>query len=257
MPGRGFLASRAFFEEANALDFVISKKKENLLCLVQQILDEHGFCIVKGFFNRGDVIRLVQTFKNDFSAKNDLRWTGPYKYGMPDFQRLDLGDYAQINARFSRMFTNYTWNKEGPFAALINEMINFRNQLFSLTSNSHIYNINGENYCDLPKVLHYPVGGGFMNRHSDNNGPTPNVLLSLTKRGTDYFEGGVYYIDKQGNFLDAEEVLEVGDLYLHVQETPHGVRAVDPKKNIDLVSLDGRLAINLSAENFLFEHPND
>ena len=234
------------------MNFIISRQNGNLLDLVRQAIDEHGFCIVKNFFDCDPLLNIIQTFKEGFSADIDLRRTGPYEYKMPNFQRLDLGDYSQVNARFSRMFTNFTWNKESLFATPIDAMIDFRNQLFSLAPSDHTYNYNGKAFCDLPKVLHYPVGGGFMNKHVDRNKDwfIPNVLMSLTKRGMDFYEGGVYYLDKKGKIVDAEEILEVGDLYMHSVDTFHGVKAVDSKKNIDLTGLNGRLAINLSLEKF-------
>jgi len=235
------------------MDYVILKKEENYLGRARDSLKKYGFCVIKGFFPYEPLIEILKDFEDNFSALNDTRRTGPYKYKMPNFQRLDLGDFAQVNARFSRMFTRFSWNHSGGLDEPIKKLIEFRNELFGLQHKDFIYDLEGTQLCDLPKVLHYPCGGGFMNKHHDvrNLPSVSNTLLSLSKRGKNFDTGGVYYIDKNGQFLDVEKVLDVGDVYMHELETFHGVKAIDIEKNVDLISLEGRLAINLSLEDFV------
>ncbi len=88
-----------------------------------------------------------------------------------------------------------------------------------------------------------------MCRHYDgyNNDCIPNILISLTKRGVDFSEGGVYY-EEDGCHIDAEELLEVGDVYFHTSSTIHGVNAVDASQELDLSLNQGRWALLLSLE---------
>jgi hypothetical protein len=235
------------------MDYVIRKDENNYLVQAKNSLKEHGFCIIKNFFPYEPLTKILKNFRESFSAENDIRRTGPYKYKMPNFQRLDLGDFSQVNARFSRMWTCFSWNSGGEFEEPVKRMIAFRNELFSLGHSEYIYDLEGTLLCDLPKILHYPCGGGFMNRHHDIRDipSVSNVLLSLSKRGENFESGGVYYIDKNGQFLDLEDILDIGDLYMHALETYHGVKAIDVEKNVDLTTMQGRLAINLSLEDFI------
>jgi hypothetical protein len=235
------------------MDYVILKNDENYISKAKNSLKEHGFCVIKNFFPYEPLVKILENFKDSFSAENDLRRTGPYKYKMPNFQRLDLGDF-EAYGRFSRLWTNFTWNSGGEFEEPIKRMIDFRNELFSLTHSEYVYEFEGNRLCDLPKILHYPCGGGFMSRHDDirDTPSVSNVLLSLSKRGENFESGGVYYIDKNDQFLDVEGILDIGDLYMHALETHHGVKPVDAEGKVDLATLRGRLAINLSFENFIF-----
>ena len=236
------------------MDYILNKNDANLEKKFQESIDENGFCIVKNFVDKESVLKKIHSLRENFDSNDDLRRTGKYYYMMPNFQRVDLGDYAQINARFSRMFSQFLWNKDSLFFDEISYLIEFRNNFCNISSNEFIYDIDEKKFCDLPKLLHYPIGGGFMNMHKDGNNEyaVMNFLLSLTKRGIDYDSGGAYYIDQNNEFLDAEEILDVGDLYCHNQRTSHGVKAVDSEKPIDLESLKGRFSINLSLETFDF-----
>lgn len=231
------------------MDFVIKNKN---LSDFKSALDEHGFCVIKNFQNKEGIQEKLTKFKDLFSTSNDIRITGPYFYGMKNFQRIDLGDYRQTNARFSRMITQFTWDDSSFLAEEIDSLVKFRNEFCKISRSDHKYKINNEVLCDLPKLLQYPKGGGFMNMHTDDNNEyaVMNFLLSLSKRGADYQKGGAYYHNKNGKYIDVENVLDVGDLYAHLPTTLHGVHAVDPEHHIDLNTFSGRMSINLSLQKF-------
>jgi len=234
-------------------DYVLNKDDEKLADKFRQSMQKNGFCIIKNFIEKNIVMQKLSLLHSTLSSKNDVRRTGKTKFKRPNFQRLDLGDYAQINARFNRMITQFTWNEDSVFFNEIKELVDFRNSYLSLEPKNFVYYIDDKEYCDLPKFLQYPTGGGFMNKHTDFRGEdfkAPNFLLNLTKRGKDFTTGGAYYYDRQGNFLDVEEIADIGDLYAHDTKTPHGVHAIDPEKNVDLDNLCGRFSINLSIEEF-------
>jgi len=235
-------------------NFIILKQDDDLLHKFSETIKTHGFCILKNFVDKNIIEKKLNDLKSSFKPENDLRRTGPYKFKMANFQRLDLGDFAQINARFSRMLSQFTWNQNSIFLDEINQLIEFRNKYCKLSNHDFVYDLGGSKFCDLPKLLHYPIGGGFMNQHKDGNNEyaVMNFLLTLTKKGIDYEKGGAYYIDKHGKFIDADEILDIGDIYAHDQNTLHGVHAVDPSKPLDLLTMNGRCSINLSLEKFEF-----
>ena len=241
-----------FFMQKSEPDFLVERKDEKLMEKFDSALKKYGFCIIKNFVEKIALKEKIEKLKTDFSTNDDVRITGPYYYKMKNFQRVDLGDYRQTNARFSRMITQFSWDEDSLLKNEIDELIKFRNEYLNLKKDGLIYEIDGSKFCDLPKILQYPKGGGFMNRHTDDNNEyaVMNILLALSKRGTDYQVGGAYYHDKNGNIVDAEEVLDIGDLYMHDPLTLHGVHAIDPESTIDLNTFSGRIAINLSLQKF-------
>jgi hypothetical protein len=235
-------------------EYIFKKDDNDLMSNFSQSMKDNGFCIIQGFVDK-DVIRSkLSKISQNFSRKNDVRRTGITKLMRSNFQRLDIGDYAQINARFCRMITQFAWNKDSDFYNEIQALINFRNSFLKLEPQNFVYKINGKEYCDLPKFLQYPIGGGFMNRHIDDRGEefkSPNFLINLSKQGEDFDSNGVYYIDKNQKMLDLEPILDVGDLYAHDTKTPHGVQSIDADKELDIETLCGRFSINLSLEPFI------
>ena len=233
-------------------EYVINMKQKNVYHEISNSLEKYGFCIVKNFIDKEILYEKLKILRSKFTSQNDIRISGPLTFKMYDFQRLDLGDYNQENARFCRNMPFFTWNKGSVMIDVMQKLIDFRNDYLKLEEKNFLYEINGEKLCDLPKFLQYPVGGGFMNKHTDgvHYHGIMNVLLSLSKRGVDFETGGVYYYDKNGNYIDAEGILDIGDMYCHDTQTIHGVHAVDAHKSIDLNNLTGRLAVNLSLVHF-------
>ena len=130
------------------------------------------------------------------------------------------------------MIALFEWNKYEAFEDELKKLVIFRDKHLGLSKEKFIYKYNKKRLYNLQKVLHYPSGGGFMNKHTDgyNNDGFPNFLVCITKKGKNYFDGGAYYeIGKKE--IDVEEILDPGDIYFHSTNTLHGVRSVDYKKN--------------------------
>ena len=67
----------------------------------------------------------------------------------------------------------------------------------------------------------------------------------MSKRGTDYQTGGAYILNNQGEKVDAEDGLDVGDIYIVYPTVLHGVETIDKKKDVDWDSFDGRWFMGL------------
>ena len=84
-------------------EYIFKKDDNDLMSNFSQSMKDNGFCIIQGFVDK-DVIRSkLSKISQNFSRKNDVRRTGITKLMRSNFQRLDIGDYAQINARFCRI----------------------------------------------------------------------------------------------------------------------------------------------------------
>jgi hypothetical protein len=79
---------------------------------------------------------------------------------------------------------------------------------------------------DRIQIVEYPAGSGHLNAHHD---PSHNqrLIMSgyLSKRGVDFQGGGFWVRDKDGGKLDAETVIEVGDIGFCYANVIHGVDA--------------------------------
>lgn len=228
---------------------IIYKKNISKLNL-KKLIEKEKVIIIKKFFKKEKILSNLQKIKKKIKKMKLLKVSGPNYYLKKNYNRLDIGDYSQVNARFSRMIALFEWNKYEAFEDELKKLVIFRDKHLGLSKEKFIYKYNKKRFYNLQKVLHYPSGGGFMNKHTDgyNNDGFPNFLVCITKKGKNYFDGGAYYeIGKKE--IDVEEILDPGDIYFHSTNTLHGVRSIDYKKKLDLENLNkGRWAINLSLE---------
>jgi len=236
-------------------EFVLDSNESNLYEKAANVLRKFDYCVIKNFVDKKELHKKIDILKRTFSSKNDRKVVGNYRYKMPNFQRLDIGDYKQTNARFVRYLSQFTWNNDSLFLEETKKIRDFRNKVFNIQEENYIYHIDGTKYCDLPVLSHYPIGGGFQNSHTDeynNEGGITNVLLNLTKRGEDYQSGGIYFNEDNGKIFDIEEILDVGDLYTHDIKKWHGVKVINKDDPLDMETSRGRWIINLKLVTMKF-----
>ena len=227
-------------------------------------LKKKQFCIIKDFIKKKNFIEIKKILKKNFNLRKDIRVSGPFIYGQEDYKRLDIGD-SYVNPKFLRFISFFQWNKKNKkLFNLIKPIFNFRNQLCNITQNKDFtYSIKNQKnkkyvYCDLVRMIQYPIGGGFLGQHCDKSKYFPknilNILMPLSSRTKDkkkgsFNQGGLYYV-KNNKKLDIEKYINTGDLILHNQNIYHGVSSIDPNKSLDIKNFNGRTTLDFSIGNF-------
>jgi len=221
---------------------------------IQQILRDIGFVVIRGTLDSDDVTREHQQLAARFDPRRDIRRSGPILDRMPNFQRLDCGDYAQVNARLSRMIARLFWNPDDLFSGLSRTLQQVRDLIVDrrIDYDQGRYTLDGHRFFEFPKLLHYPAGGGFLARHHDgyNGDGVFNIGMSVTRFGEHFREGGIYYQFRDGQPCHLDAWLLPGDVYIHDSEAVHGVHAIDPAAPLDLARMTGRVSLILSSERF-------
>jgi len=86
-----------------------------------------------------------------------------------------------------------------------------------------------DGFISAPSVMHYPIGGGYMQEHADPVSKQKCVISAvMSKRGKDFTTGGLYLKDFDGRKIDVEALTEVGDVLVFNPSCRHGVEAIDP-----------------------------
>lgn len=213
----------------------------------------NGYVLLRGLVKPITVANIRSYLEGVFDPELDLRRNPVVGKGCPDYQRLDLGVYGGV-IRFCRTFFLFGWNKCDPeITGIFDNLTGLRNKLMGTADafgegkgeeSGKVYNAT--------RVIHFPVGGGFMQSHTDNIPSAVRqeisgkflgnfvTLLVLSKRGIDFESGGGYVV-LDGENIDWEEYACPGDIALYDQNSLHGVSGVDTDKPIDLQSLNGRL----------------
>ena len=233
---------------------ILSKKEKPNK--IKSYMTKHDVIIIKSFFDKNEISKnLYLIRKNLFKELKEIKLSGNNYFNRKNYNRLDCGSFNQVNARFCRMLAVFDWNKSKYFEKILKDLVFLRDEILGLKKNKHhIYSYKNKKFYNLKKILHYPVGGGFMNKHVDsfNNEGYPNFLVHLTKRGKENFQNGGSYYEINKKFIDVENILEPGDVYAHSINTLHGVSTIDINKKIDIYNLNlGRWVINLSLEKLI------
>ena len=63
------------------------------------------------------------------------------------------------------------------------------------------------------------------------------MIFTLTFKGQDFDEGGLYLIDKEGNKIDVSEKLTPGSILFFNGSYTHGIDKIKSKKNIGYLSV--------------------
>ena len=115
-------------------------------------------------------------------------------------------------------------------------------------------------WCDLIRVIQYPIGGGFLHRHNDkdpeNLDTQINLLIPITSKTNGkiskfktFNKGGLYYFFNKKK-INIENFVNSGDLIFHNLNIDHGVNSIDDDKKLELNKLTGRISLNFSVGKF-------
>ena len=67
----------------------------------------------------------------------------------------------------------------------------------------------------------------------------------MSKKGVDYKEGGFYVLKEGDKKLDTETDINIGDISIGYATVQHGVDLIDPSKDVDWKSKEGRWWLGL------------
>lgn len=95
-----------------------------------------------------------------------------------------------------------------------------------------------DRYGTYISTSYYPVGTGFLYRHSDGHKETPilQFMVNFTYKGIDYESGGIYLYDKGGNKINVEEKMAPGSIVFFDGRLDHGVDPVSSKNGHGRIS---------------------
>ena len=149
--------------------------------------------------------------------------------------------------------TTYFSESDASYPALTSTfkfLISFRNQMLELQAD-YGSNPKEEGFWNACRVHHYPKGGGFMVEHKDthfpkvlhnNQLPFLQVMMILSTKGKDFFEGGNYIRNRNGEQIYLEDMAGIGSIVMFDGGITHGVQDVDPDGILDFSQPSGRFA---------------
>ena len=206
---------------------------------------------------------VVSTKKVD-EYKNYLKNVG--RSSLPNYQAIELGtgNFHRMNRWDERayvkgcfhQFVFYPWNQDVfNLFELTKPVFQIKNILSGNLADRFL-GVNGEDGCITRLAFQfYPKGLGGLNKHRDpvDHHQLTVPILTMSKKGTDFKEGGAFVEFTNGKKVCVDEISEPGDAVYFNANMVHGVDIIDPSEKEDWISFEGRwmllYAINKVAGN--------
>lgn len=217
---------------------------------IRSRLLEGRIVILKGVFKPEPMIDFRHALRR-WSAE-----TPPYPHGKSmnlvteeNHHRKDEGVYKSAIAH---VFHQYSLNVLNllpcyvaePAKAIGGAMLDLQNAV----ANTHFnFSPNGMRF----KVIHYPSGAGFLDRHVHQLEPQRvGLILSLAQMGSDTYFGGTRFQSPFG-LIDTALDHDVGDIIMFRYDIPHEVTHIDEGYALDWASENGKWSVVLELrENY-------
>ncbi|GAA5510443.1 hypothetical protein [Novipirellula caenicola] len=206
---------------------------------IRQQISNELVVVLKGVFAKEDLQRVRENTVS-YIAENPP--TNPMiEAGVTNFWRRDDNPAKSAVKRVKQFFASFYWNDDlAGESDMMKAMSVLRNEIAGLPATYTIAGMEPDGFMTYGNVTHYPSGGGKLNKHQDPpNKQFAVIIASMSKKGSDFEQGG-FYVEMDGNKLDIDQHLDVGDVYLMNPNCVHGVDAIDPQKTLDWDSGSGR-----------------
>lgn len=233
---------------ADVAEFVEGTKYEDgsltLPVSDEQLLDwieQKRVVVLKNVFDRKPMDAIRESCVR-FAREND-QMNPAIEEGVPNFYRIDNNPPKSAVKRICRSFALFYWNDTdfGGERPYLQALAGVRNRLAGLHDGFAFERVEG-GQLSIPSIVQYPVGGGYLQTHEDPPSTQRAVVTAILSQIPDHYESGGLYVDdpKTGERVLLDSQLEVGDVYLINPAITHGVAPVDPDKQLEFDSGDGR-----------------
>ena len=224
-----------------------------------QIINDKGYVILRGFFNQKEIRNHLKVLKKQFNAKKDKSSnSGNHKEIMKNYQKVCVGSSSNIKLkesekiyRFHRIIYNPIWSPDiyklrsvfKKFCGIRNKFLNYNYDYATKKVENKIWSAT--------RILQYPKGGGHMSCHKDfivrninkkNKIKFYQFILNMSEIGKDFKSGGAY-IKKNKKIIFLEKFLKSGDILVYNGSSNHGVYEVDPDNKVEISKLNGRIIL--------------
>lgn len=227
----------------------VESNDEEFARMICKSIFEGDCYIIKNAFSKKffDDLRdnVFQYFKNKPSSFYKM-----LENKCPDFHRIIT---KEIGLKYSfkackHSFYFFPWNNDD---LQLFEPINLRwrvlKKIMGLSPTEYENNTPKDGIVDRIQVVQYTSKDGFLETHTDPF-KFQKFFISgyMSKKGEDYKDGGFYLIDTNNKKIDAEKMIDVGDMGIGYATVQHGVDPVNLEKEPNIEDRhDGRWFLGL------------
>lgn len=215
-------------------------------------LEKSGISILRGLVDENALASSRALIKSSFDRSKDYLGSKATAYlANTNHQRLLIGSSGSIfsphshgqlvRSFYNPMSSEDIFNMHGNFQRLIH----VRNILSCGRKE-----LTEGRFWSASRIHQYPAGGGFMGAHTDIRAASIllgsslryiQVLLVMTQRSIDFSSGGAFIVIN-GQVVDLESIVKIGDIIVYNENIIHGVDCIDGDRELDLNTFNGRVS---------------
>jgi hypothetical protein len=214
---------------------------DDLVASMRQEIQEGVIYVIKNVVDSSFVKRVIGYLQG--IGSNSLPNYCAIEAGCPNFHRLNSNDERAFVGGCFHQFSFFPWNQDVfELFRVFRDAYMLKNRICNQPAEKFLGRAPEDGCTARLTFQFYPAGVGGMNVHQDPVGPHQLAVPSLTmsKKGTDFSQGGAFVMDGRAKMIFTDEISEPGDLVLFNAQIPHGVDTVDPESSPDWLSFKGR-----------------
>ncbi len=236
--------------------FIVKRPEEIPLDSLNEVMERETWACIRGIVTPQEMAQALQTIHRVFDPKRDHPAAGQKSDAVrTNFQKLNIGGESRTanhdDARFFRAFYNPIWEPDiyGMRSAFV-RLAQIRNHLAGTPIDFALDKIEPNGLWTAARFHQYPAGGGFFRRHTDyvakdiaeqKSTKFYQAVLTMTEKGKHYHHGGGF-VDVGERRICLDDYAQPGDVILYDGRTVHGVEDIDPKAELDMNTINGRVA---------------
>ena len=243
----------------NELIFNVAEVTDHYLEETKPVLENYNVIALRGLISTDNINTSLDLLRKKFKKSLDNPTIGEKPQDIQgNFQKLLVGTHNHSGLNLSRLFRtiyNPIWSEDiFKMHSIFKKMIKVRNYYCGLPSDFALKSIEANGLWSATRIHQYPTGGGYFEGHQDSvltsvskekNTQFYQVILNMTESGKDFDQGGAYVMVGNEKVM-FEENFKLGDIIIYNESTFHGVAEIDPHKNLDLDTFNGRVTAFVS-----------
>lgn len=229
-------------------------QNENEIQKIRQGLLAGDAFLVKRYFSKEKVLEIRNYLCQ--VGRSSLPNYRKIEEGCPNFHRLNRWDGRAFVEGCFHQFVFFPWNQDiFDLFKMLEPVYWLKNIINGDPKEKYLGQAPQEGCIARLAFQFYPKGTGELHKHRDavDGHQIALPIMILTKKGSDFKEGGVYFEKENGEKVMGDDYCDEGDIIYYNPIVPHGVLKIDPGIKENWLAFEGRWML-LIAVNKLFNN---
>lgn len=213
--------------------------------IVKKNVDLDVIYLVKNVIEKEKIFQMRQGIQ-EWSATENETWMA-LDQNCKNFHRInDQYEKSYVRTKAHTFYYNLWLEESDDIRKDFLHIFDFKRKITNFPNLSYLNNTPRDGFVSRIIMHHYPLGGGFMEEHTDpvNDYNPIQTIIQASEKGKDYITGGLYVKDQETNneiFID--DMFEIGDMIVFNPNISHGVKPIDSHLKTDWKVEKGRYLI--------------